>query len=122
VFLQQGDELILKASLSMMFFLPLNIPRGRGDQRGTYAEGGVTLLPGKFPALRVSPFGRIGFYGLDGLGDSHHRRNLEEKMDMVPEAPRLRGRECRYSRRCPLCKCEISIETLEELVFAGIWY
>jgi len=83
VFLQQGDEFILKISSSMMFFLTLNVQHDRRNQRGTYAEGGVTLLPGKFPTLLVNPFGGIGFYGLDGLGDWNGRRNLQKQMDVV---------------------------------------
>lgn len=55
MFLQQRHKLGFKIHLFMMLFLILYIPDHDRNNRSTYAERPVTLLPYKLVALFASP-------------------------------------------------------------------
>lgn len=49
--LEQIDELVMKASLAMMFFLAMNVSDRLFRLRRTDAECAIAFLPSEFPML-----------------------------------------------------------------------
>jgi len=94
MFLQQGEELFLEAHFTMMLFLGFDVTNDSIQLRETYGERAIFGLPGKETLIGecfMNPFRGASLDELHGFGNRHCRRQREQQMNMIGDAPNAQG-------------------------------
>ena len=81
--LQHGNEFLFKRHFLVVPFLVLNVSHHPRKVRFAHPEPAISFLPGEPADLVGHPAGRVRFDGLDGVGNHHGGRKLQQHMNVV---------------------------------------